>query len=202
VRGSRQRATKRHSTRLSRARVFPLTAPFLSPPPEFQCMFWPGLGPQDKKPGLRPLTSGLQSTYQTVARGEHGCNNRGAAGRNTMASHMCPMNSTACRPCCSALSSPDVSLPFGSLAHLCVSDAPDHPVIIRSCARSLTISLNKSYFYLSIVVGSSSQYPCLAAALFSPACDQAAPETDKRNCKGLCARKAKETKRMISGISP
>lgn len=86
---------RRNATqRVSVARVFPLTAPFLSPPPEFQCMFWPGLGPQDKKPGLRPLTSGLQSTYQTVARGEHGCNNRGAAGRDTMASHTCPMNST------------------------------------------------------------------------------------------------------------
>lgn len=108
---------RRNATqRVSVARVFPLTAPFLSPPPEFQCMFWPGLGPQDKKPGLRPLTSGLQSTYQTVARGEHGCNNRGAAGRDTMASHTCPMNSTTCRPCCSALSSPDMSLPFGSFA--------------------------------------------------------------------------------------
>lgn len=36
---------RRNATqRVSVARVFPLTAPFLSPPPEFQCMFWPGRG--------------------------------------------------------------------------------------------------------------------------------------------------------------
>lgn len=151
----------------------------------------------------RPLTSGLQSAYQTVAaRGEHGCNNRGA-GRDTMASHTCPMNSTTCRPCCSALSSPDVSLPFGSLAHSLMRIRRPRLSSHNSFLCSfLTMSLNKSYFYLSIVVGSSSQHPCLAVPLFSPACDQAAPEIDKRNCKGLCARKAKETKRMISGIPP